>query len=395
MKRTRRAMRWGLTMAMLGLLAALVTTRPLPVRAQTGTVAWADPTAIATGLTDAARPALAYTSDGVGHAVWESNSELYYAAQRRGEPWTTAVQIAYGMSPALAVDSEGQLHALFANQFMGNYEIYVIDLVDGAWSLPVDISHTSGISAFPVVTAGADRTLYAAWMDNSPGYWTIYVGHWNGEYWSSQPVANARGQAPALATTPEGTVYLAWQDRTPSVENPSGAFDIFLSEQSGTDWSLPIDVSDSPNVESIGASLTTTADGLAHLTWIDGDQEVRYCYGRELYWPLPQTVSKAATIARGSRITSEAVGQLHIAWDEGDIVRVSSAPSPPLKWPKASFVTALVGDLRDVSITALPNGGITVGWVQTFHPGDVGVYESQPISPLHPRIWLPVITRHE
>ena len=381
-------------LAMLGFLAAFITARPLPAGAETGTVAWADPTAIATGLTDATRPALAYTNDGVGHAVWESNGELYYAAQSPGEPWTAAVRIAYGMSPALAVDGAGQLHALFSNQFMGNYEIYVIDLTDGAWSLPVDISHTTGLSAYPVLTAGADRALYAAWMDNSPGYWTIYVGHWNGEYWSSQPVANARGQAPGLATTSNGTVYLTWQDRIPTVENPSGAFDIFVSEQNGTDWTLPIDVSDSPNVESIGASLTTTADGLAHLTWIDGDQEVLYCYGRQLYWPLPQTVSEAATIARGPRIMSDRRGWLHIAWDEGDIVRVTSAPSTPLKWPKPAIVTALVGDLRDVSMAALPNGGVAIGWVQTFQPGDVAVYESQPVSPLRPRIWLPIITRN-
>ena len=101
--------------------------------------------------------------------------QIYYARQPRGKPWGPARRIAYGMSPTLALDSEGRLHALFANQFLGNYEIYEIRLTDTVWSLPVNISHTSGLSAYPVLAAGADGALDAAWMDNSPGYWTIYV----------------------------------------------------------------------------------------------------------------------------------------------------------------------------------------------------------------------------
>ena len=79
-------------------------------------------------------------------------------------------------------------------------------------------------------------------MDNSPGYWTIYVGQWNGTYWSNQPVANARGQGPTLGFAPDGALYLAWQDRVPTVGNPTGTFHIFLSERRNGAWSLPFDV---------------------------------------------------------------------------------------------------------------------------------------------------------
>jgi len=377
---------------MLALVASIAGLWPRPVSAEASTMPWESPTAIVTGIPDAARPALAYTADGVGYALWESEGQLYYARQLPNRAWSAPQQVAYGMSPALAIDSSGRLHALFANQFMGNYEIYQVTLIDGKWTLPVDISHTSGVSAYPVLAAGPGHTMFAAWMDNSPGYWTIYVGTWNGEYWSNQPLPDARGQAPTLAASTDGTVYLAWQDRIPTLDNPSGTFDIFLSEHGDADWSLPINISDSPAASSIGASLTTAPDGFAHLTWVDDDQEVQYCYGEGVYWPLPQTVVRTAMIARGPRIASEHGGVLHIAWDEGDVVRATlAAPAPP-KWPKPVVVTALSGDLRQVSLAALPGGGVAVSWVQAFGPGDLGIYESQqaPASSWH--LWLPLMT---
>jgi hypothetical protein len=393
MDRTSRSKRWVVLLAMLGLTAALVGARPLPVLAETDTTPWAGPTAIATGLTQAARPVLAYTPDGVGHAVWESDGKLYYATQAPDGRWSAARRIAYGMSPVLAVNEAGWLHALFTNKFMGNYEIYHISLVGGVWSLPVNVSHTSGLSAYPALAAGHDQKLYAAWMDNSPGYWTIYVGTWNSEYWSSQPAPNARGQAPALSASTGGIVYLAWQDRVPTPDNPSGSFEIFLSESGGANWSLPVNISDSLNTESIGTSLTTTADELAQLTWVEGDHEVRYCYGHRLSWSLPQTVATAAAVARGPRIVAERGMLLHIAWDEGDSVRVTAAIPAPPTWPKPTVVTALDGDLRDVSLAVLPASGIAVGWVQALEPGDMGVYESQQSPKLRLRCWLPLTAR--
>ncbi len=274
---------------------------------------------------------------------------------------------------------------------MSNYEIYDISLENGAWSLPVNVSHTSGFSAFPAAAAGNAGTLYVAWMDNSPGYWTIYVGTWNGKYWINQPVANARGQAPTLSSSPDGTLFLAWQDRVPSVSNPNGTFHIFLSERSDASWSLPVDVSARPQVESLGASLTTTSDGLAHLTWIDDGQEVRYCFGQGSYWPVPVTVARATTLARGPHILAERSVRLHLAWDEGDMVRATSALPTSRNWPKPMVTTAQTGDLHDVVLTLGPGNGVSLDWVQTSQPQDVGIYESWRASDLTDRAWLPII----
>lgn len=390
MKQTGRARCWVVSLAMLGLAAALLAARPQAALAEADVTSWADPIAIATGLPQAARPALAYTPDGVEHALWESQGKLYYATQAPGGEWAPARRIAYGMSPALAVDDTGQLHALFTNEFMGNYEIYHISLSAGGWSLPVNVSHTTGLSAYPTLAAGRGHALIAAWMDNSPGYWTIYTGTWQGDYWSSQPVPNARGQAPALATSPGGSVYLAWQDRVPTLDNPTGTFDIFVSEHNGAAWSLPVNISDSPNADSIGASEATMGDGLARLTWVEDGREVRYCYGYQMVWSVPRTVARATAVARGPRIAA-GHGTLYIAWDEGDLVRATAAAPETSLWPKPTVVAALNGDLRDVFLTVSPTRGVAMGWVQTARPGDVGVYESERMPRLQPRVWLPLV----
>ena len=393
MARSDRSGRWLTALMALGIASILVSARPAPALADPGTSPWGSPTVVAAGLPDAAWPSLVFTRDGRKHAVWETEGRIYYATQAPEQEWSSPSIIARGITPVLVADDGGHLHTLFVNQFMTNYEIYDITLDDGVWSLPVNVSHTSGFSAFPAATAGIAGTLYVAWMDNSPGYWTIYLGIWNGKYWSNQPVPNARGQAPTLAQSPDGTLFLAWQDRVPSVSNPTGTFHIFLSERSNATWSLPVDVSDRPQVESIGASLTTTPDGLAQLAWIDDGREVRYCLGQGSYWPSPVTVSRAATLARGPKILAEKGLRIHIAWDEADRVRATSAAPGALNWPKPVVITAPTADLRDVVLTLGPVNGVSVDWVQTSQPQDVAIYESWRKSDFIDRAWLPTISR--
>ena len=113
---------------------------------------------------------------------------IYYASRRPGEAWTTAKRVAAGLSPALTVDSTDTLHATFANQFLGNFDIFHVVFRNGAWSLPINISRTYGVSVSPYWPRDPTARCIAAWMDNSPGYWTIYVGSWYGGFWSSNAV---------------------------------------------------------------------------------------------------------------------------------------------------------------------------------------------------------------
>jgi len=377
---------------LLALVAVLSFARPPVASADAGVTPWSNPVPIVTGLAQAARPSLVNTSDGVTHVVWESAGRLYYSSRSPSNSWTPPIAIAYGISPALALDSNGHVHALFANQFLGNHEIYHITLENGAWTLPVNASHTSGFSATPVVAAGPNGALYAAWADNSPGYWTIYVGSWSGGYWSNYPIPNGQGQSPSIAVARDGTIYIAWQDKAAS--GGTSAYTIYASEYNSAGWSLAYNISARSNVDSIGASAITTPDGLLHVTWVDDNREVRYTYGRGAYWPAPQTVAQAPTTARGPRIAvSQSGAKLHVAWDEGEVVRLATAPEMASSWVKAEVIPAQAGLLRDVALSPGRLGGVIVGWVQVLQPGNVSIYESRAEPPVAATVRLPLIKR--
>jgi hypothetical protein len=385
--------RWNRLVAVLALIAVALAARPGNSNADTQSSPWSAPAAIASGLTHAALPSLAYTRDGVAHALWESDGQLYYAFQAPNQPWTEPVPVAAGLAPSMIVDSQGQLHALFYNQFMRNYEIYYIHREESTWSLPTNVSHTSGASGRPVLTQAGDGTLHAAWMDNTPGYWTIYHGVWNGVFWSSTPVPNARGQVPSLASSPAGILFLAWQDKVPTAENPSGQYDVFVSELADGTWSLPVNVSDSPSQDSLGVSIAATQDSVVHTTWADLSQHIQYCYGRDVYWSQPQVVWSASTPAHAPRIIADAGSYLSIAWDQLETIWTTRAHAMPAAWPKPAVVAAPIGALKDVTMALLPASGVTIGWVQASGPGQVGVYATWQATALERRSWIPLTSK--
>lgn len=377
-------------LAVLTLTAAMAGARPAGVAAETAVAPWSTPLAVAAHLPHAARPTLAFTNDGVAHAVWESNRTLYYSFRSKDGDWSEKVRVATGSDPAMVADGQGNLHLVFVNQFMGNYEIYYVTRQSGSWSLPVNVSRTSGYSAQPALAMAGDGPLYATWADNTPGHWVIYYGIWDGHFWSSQPVPNARGQVPALALAPNGTLYLAWQDRVSYSESWTGAFDIFLSQGADRKWLLPVNVSDSADVESLGVTMITTPDNATHLVWVEGDSQVTYCSGQGFNWSVSQVVAAAEASAHGPRIVAERGALLHVVWDEGDKVRAAVLALGTAAWPTPQLVVKPEGSLRDVALASMPDGGIAVGWVQAAAPGDVSVYEARQESALIRHLWLPL-----
>jgi hypothetical protein len=389
----RASRRWNRLVAVLALIVVAVVSGPAGSAADTQSSPWSTPTPIVTGLAQAGLPSIAYSREGIAHAVWESSGALYYTYQLPNRPWSNPVRVASGLSPSMVIDAKGELHALFANQFNGNYEIYYICREGGTWSLPINVSHTSGSSGNPVLALAADGTLHGTWMDNTPGYWTIYHGIWSGVFWSSQPVPYARGQVPSMAASPAGTIFLAWQDKVPTVANPNGEYDVLASELTGGNWSLPVNVSDSPGVESLAVSVAATQDGLVHATWVDQGEIIQYCYGRDILWSQPQVVWSASSPAHAPRITADSVGYLSIVWDQLETIWTTRERAMPAAWPKPVLVASPIGSVRGVTIALLPASGVTIGWVQAVGPGGYSLYTTWQATGLQRRTWMPLLTR--
>lgn len=67
----------------LSLTSILALTRPGPAQSDTGTSPWISPTSVATGLSEAATPSLAFTRDGVARGVANGRANLLRRSDAR------------------------------------------------------------------------------------------------------------------------------------------------------------------------------------------------------------------------------------------------------------------------------------------------------------------------
>ncbi len=354
---------------------------------------WSTAECITPGLTSAERPSIAFTSDGVMHAVWEADNRVKYARMAPGASWSAPTEIAYGFAPHMISDGQN-LHVAFVNRFMGNYDPFYITLTGSSWSLPVNMAYTSGYSTQPRLALSRDHRLLAVWMDNTPGYWTTYYATWDGRFWSNRPIPSGRGQAPSIATASDGTIYVVWQDLVARDEMSLGDFEVFLSELHGDTWATPLDISDSPYINSLAPDVTTTADSAAHVVWVDDESTVRYSSGQGERWSLPSQVASTAGYAHRPRIIAENGSYLHIAWDEEIVLRATSALQGTQSWPQGHFLVfdGSIG-LRDIALAPMPAGGAGLSWTQAPDQGASSVWVSLRAPAFGFHLWLPLVIR--
>jgi hypothetical protein len=177
-------------------------------------------------------PAAVVDAKGAVHLVYSARpsegattiSTLMYTVCRDGQTWETPKPVApdpnAGMQVMadLAIDGAGALHAIWRDQRSGNAsvspneqsdgDLFVSDLVNGAWSTPVQLTGLNGATdyvAWPRIEADGDRLVV---------FWSVYSQRSTGDdsgrkadrvVWSSRPVsAPKQWSAPASLVEPQG-----------------------------------------------------------------------------------------------------------------------------------------------------------------------------------------------
>jgi hypothetical protein len=356
-----------------------------------GAAPWSTPTIVANRLDNAEHSMLAFTGDGAAHAIWETDNRIYSTHQGLDGMWSAPEEVAYGFAPYMIAERNGTLHVAFVNSFMGNFESYYVVRRAGTWSLPVNMSHTDGYSARPKLALAPDGVLHATWMDYTPGYWTTYHATWAAPFWSARPIPSGRGEAPSITVAQDGTVYTVWQDRVSRDGTALGDYEVFLAGLQDGTWTPPVNISDSHDIDTLGPDVTVTADGFAHVVWIEGDEHVRYSYGQDTSWSEPTTIATATGYANGVRIATESGKFLHVAWDEGYEVRATTAPERTQQWPESSVVADSDDTLRDVCLATNPSGGVGLSWAETYDAGQSSIFVRQREPMRDHRMWMPLL----
>jgi hypothetical protein len=142
---------------------------------------------------------LAVDYEGTPHVVWSTypgDQEIFYSTFD-GNSWTEKLQInlpdslEQDLDPAIAADSMGNLHVVWAARTYGSpygYEILYSKSDGASWSPEVQINEPDTRGDYrPDIEADSPDNVWVVWDGVDPsGEYHIHAVHYNGSTWSSE-----------------------------------------------------------------------------------------------------------------------------------------------------------------------------------------------------------------
>jgi hypothetical protein len=118
------------------------------------------------------------------HVVWEDttagNYELYFKRSADGGlTWNPDQRLTWtpgdSFAAAVAMDSSDTIHVVWSDYTPGNPDIYYRSRpAGGAWSAVQRLTWTSEDSASPAMAVDSAGNLHVVWSDFTPGNYEIY-----------------------------------------------------------------------------------------------------------------------------------------------------------------------------------------------------------------------------
>ncbi|HEX3927721.1 MAG TPA: sialidase family protein [Gemmatimonadales bacterium] len=246
--------------------------------------------------------------------------------------------------PKLAYGSDGSLDAIYVvvkDVLTARQPLEALRFVrssDGgkAWSAPVTVTDDAvfGLHNFHALHVAHDGTIYVSWLGGEEGKSTVWITHSTdqGVTWAPR-VRVDTGLAcdccrTALASTPDGTLYIAWRHIF-----PGSVRDIVVAHSSdhGMRWSDPVRVHADDWVVNAcpraGPSLQVDSIGRVHVAWWTGKEKAAGVWyarstdgGKSFSAPLPLGV---ADFSRPAHVQlAVGPGDLVAAvWDDGTMAQ--------------------------------------------------------------------------
>jgi len=285
---------------------------------------WMDPVNLSQSTADSTSPA-AVVVNGRLHVVWEEDGQLYHRYQT-DTGWSATVAIGSGSEPALAADGNGQLHLVYVDVFGGNAEILYRSWKAGnGWTAAVNVSRTTAASATPDIAVSSDGRLHVVWVDDAlTDPWVFYAASSDGLVWESSPVSDAFGTGPQIAVDAAGRPHVLWVEPY-SFDDP---LEVFYSRWTGSEWTLPEDVSNTPTANSTKGVLVLDAKDTPWATWqekVNGRWQVWTAPRLTTGWGAPSVLAQAGNdltepvLAAGSQLVQAWVisDTLQVRWFDG------------------------------------------------------------------------------
>lgn len=236
-------------------------------------------------------------------------------------------------TPQLAVDSAGNLYAVWEDDTSTNSNILFSRSTDGGatFSAPSSLSHTSGFSFSPRIIADALGGIDVVWADTSPGHQHIFFSRsMDSGATFSAPIDISNGDSagnPEIAADASGRIFVVW-------ENDTGVLGIYF---------------------------TASTDG-----------GVTFASPRNL-----------ATNTGGSfvpQIVVDPAGKIGVAWEDDSLTSIdisfSHSSDHGASFSAAKSLSLGVGNSTSVHLAADASGNINAVW-ENDSPGNIDIFFSR------------------
>jgi hypothetical protein len=202
-------------------------------------------------------PAIVVDGAGNAYAVWEDyrngDPDIYFSYRPTGANWAVNQRVDDGGTmdvhhPDMAIDSAGNLYALWQDWRNGDPDIYFsYRPAGGTWGPSERVSDAvSGTIQYPgTIAVDGAGNAYAVWTDERNGNADIYFsyrpagGNWSANEWVNEDAGPAEQWSPAIAVDAAGNAYAVWQD------SRNGHYDVYSSYRpAGDSWGANVRVND-------------------------------------------------------------------------------------------------------------------------------------------------------
>jgi len=321
------------------------------------------PVTLSTPGRNATAPAVAVDGQGVVHAVWaetqaNGNDVVRYARNRPGQGWSAPTPLTTdagdASDPSIATNARGDLVVAWASTTPEQTALVVRRRpAGGPWGPPTTLSSPGDSPWGPQAAINNDRDLVVAWSNLDPvthDQEAVVRVRLAGRPWgaahSLAPGVDASGAQ--LVLDPTGTVTAAWTDLIGPPRNETTRVRV-ASKPAGRSWTTPVKVSGS-SITDLHPVLALRGGTTPWLAWEHAADTVPGIWIRHRTasgWSRASRVTLPRGRGFSPALDANAAGQLIVAW---------SSLSGKLR---SRFLTP-AGTWRPVAVAVSPGTGYVV-----------------------------------